>query len=246
MRKFVFLFLFSSLSVVTFAQIRVATAANLVFPAQEIKTAFEKKYGEKVDIITASSGVLCTQIQQGAPFDIFLSADMDYPETLSKENLTVASPKAFTFGQLIVWTSAKTTPKELNNLLQNKSTKTIAIAQPELAPYGEEAMKYLKKNHLLNKIKSKLVYGESIGKVNQYIATGVVDVAFTSNSAMFAKELKNKGFWLKLPQEIGIPHGVVIIKNTSKMAVAQQFYQFLFSTEGQAILEKYGYTKVGQ
>lgn len=246
MRKLVFLFLLLVLNFRLSAQIRVATASNLIFPAQEIKIAFEKKYGEKVDVITASSGVLCTQIQQGAPFDIFLSADMDYPETLFRENLTVASPKPFTFGQLIIWTSTQIAQKELTRFLESNAVKTIAIAQPALAPYGEEAIKYLKNNNLLEKVKNKLVYGESIGRVNQYIATGVVEVAFTSNSVMFAKELKNKGLWLKLPQKSRIPHGVVIIKSSNKMEQAQQFYQFLFSSDGQAILEKYGYTKVGE
>ncbi len=229
-------------SFASFAQIRVATAANLIFPLKEIKVAFEKKYAEKVEIISAASGILCTQIQQGAPFDVFLSADMVYPETLFKKNLTVQSPQVFTLGKLVVWTKKKIIINELNALLENANTQIIALAQPTLAPYGAEAINYLKKNNLLVAVKSKLVYGESIGKVNQYISAGAVDVGFTANSAMFAEELKSKGFWLELPQK-GIPHGLVILRNSAQMKIAELFYLYIFSEDAQAIFKKYGYSR---
>lgn len=243
MQKIFFLsFVLLLISANSVAQIRVATAANLALPMQEIKVAFEKKYAEKVEIIAAASGVLCTQIQQGAPFDVFLSADMTYPEVLSKKKLTMQSPKSFTLGRLVVWSKKKTNINELIAFLASANIQTIAVAQPTLAPYGAEAISYLKNNKLLAKVKSKLVYGESIGKVNQYIAAGVVDVAFTANSAIFAEELKDKGFWIEIPHNVGIPHGAVVIKSTAKAKIAQLFYEYLFSEEVKVILKKFGYT----
>lgn len=241
MKKSFFLFLLFCVSADCFAQIRVAAAANLLLPMQEIKIAFEKKYAEKIEIIAAASGILCAQIQQGAPFDVFLSADMSYPELLFKKGLTLQSPKPFALGRLVLWSKKKTTSDGLILFLAGASIQTIAIAQPTLAPYGAEAINYLKKNNLLAKVKSKLVYGESIGKVNQYISVDAVDVAFTANSAMFAEELKGMGNWLELPHKASIPHGVVVLKSTAKTKVAQLFYEYLFSEEVKAILKKFGY-----
>jgi molybdate transport system substrate-binding protein len=175
MKKFSLTFYILLLStVVSFAQnkLTVAAAANVQFVMAELVKDFESTTGIKTDIILGSSGKLTAQIKEGAPYDIFVSADMKYPEELYKSGFATGSPKVYANGLLVLWTiQTDSKPDADLKILTSNAIKKIAIANPATAPYGEasvEAMNYYK---VYDQVKDKLIYGESISQTNQYIIT---------------------------------------------------------------------------
>ena len=246
---FCIVFLISS-AIVVYAQpiqpINIAVAANLLFPMQKIEQLFEAQYPEKINLISASSGVLTAQISNGAPYHLFLSADMKYIQTLTKNGKTLTEPQVLVHGRLAFWSRQKVTEDQLVQYLKNSPIKSVAIAQPALAPYGQAARNWLQKEELFKGIENKLVYGENVGQVNRYIYSGAVDVAFTAVSALFSEELKDKGHWLLLSAEKEdtelLAHGWVILKGASKeMENVRQFEEFLLSPQAQAVFQEFGY-----
>ncbi|WP_080056437.1 molybdate ABC transporter substrate-binding protein [Spirosoma aerolatum] len=223
--------------------LRVAVAANAQFVMEELKTAFQKKTGVTVETIVSSSGKLTTQIQQGAPYDVFLSADMTYPQTLHKAGLTTAAPVVYAYGSLVLWTMGELPVSANLNVLSDPSVRHIAIANPATAPYGEAAIGFLKAKKLLVAVQAKIVYGESISQVNQYILSGAAEVGFTAKSVVLDPTLAKRGHWVDLPQTgyAPIAQGVVVLKRTSQPKAAEQFLVFLRSPDARRILQKFGY-----
>ncbi len=217
--------------------LKIAVAANVQPALEKIAALFEKEQDIKIEIISASSGKLVSQIYQHAPFDIFLSADMDYPAQLYEKGFTKESPKVYSRGILVIWAKK---PELLKNIA-GKEIKKIAIAQPDLAPYGKKAVEYLKEEGIYGKIESKLVFAESISQVNQYILSEVVDIAFTSNSACHIPEIKEKGIWKTLDKEI--PHGLVVLNygQENHPVECRLFEEFIFSKKAQDIFKEFGY-----
>lgn len=227
-------------------EINVAVAANARFAANELKEEFFREKGIKANMIISSSGKLSAQIKNGAPFDMFLSADTSYPEILAKEGYSLNKPEIYAYGSLVLWTFRDiSSDKNIYNLLTDNNIKKIAIANPALAPYGKEAMNVLKYNNLENKLKGKLVFAESISQVNNYINTKTVDLGFSSKSTVMAPEMKNKGNWLEIDknQYSPIAQAMIIIKSgkPEKEAMAKEFFQYILSENGRRILGNYGY-----
>jgi len=226
-------------------QITVAAAANVQFTLDELKSEFTKETGIDVKTVIGSSGKLTSQIENGAPFDVFMSADMDYPKRLSADGMTLEGPKIYAYGYLVLWTFKDLDLSKGVAGLSDTSIRKIAIASPRAAPYGRQAINAMKYNHLYPGIVSKLVYGESISQANQFITTGAVDIGFTAKSVVLAPHMKDKGKWIEVDPRIYEPiaQGVIVLKyaeqNHSKEARA--FYDFLFSAPAQEILKKYGY-----
>lgn len=225
-------------------KIVVAVAANAQYVMTEIEKQFEKQTGKQVELIKGSSGKLTAQIKEGAPFDIFLSADMEYPQILHKEGLTTSEPKIYGYGTLVLWTLKDVSPFNVNDILSS-AIKTIAIANPKVAPYGEAAISVMNYYKLHEKAKPKLVYGESISQVSQYIISKSADIGFTAKSVVLSPEMKGKGKWIDLDKKSYEPiaQGVVLLKCSSQRnkAGAEQFYNYLFSDQAKSIFKKYGY-----
>ena len=222
----------------------VAAASSLQLVLQEISDLFEKETQAKVEIVYGSSGKLTAQIQNGAPFDIFLSADMECPETVYKEGLAFNRPKQFVSGGLVLWTIKDIDLSRGFEILFEDTIRKIAIADPKTAPYGLQAVNaigFYKKD-----VGKKLVYGESIGQVNQFIISGAADVGFTAKSVVLAPNLKGKGKWVDVDPKSYSPiaQGVVVLKHAKEndLKKSQQFFDFLFSDKAQEIFKKYGYT----
>ena len=232
------------LSLATFAQqLRVAVAANAQFVSQKLKEEFKKQTGMDADLTVSSSGKLTAQIEQGAPFDVFMSADMKYPQELSDKGLTTDKPVIYAYGTLVMWSLQKRNlSKGLNTLLSSDINK-IAVANPKLAPYGEATIAALTKQNLLEKAEPKMVYGESISQVNQYLLTGAADIAFTAKSVVLDTAMAGKGNWVEVSKSLYNPiaQGVVMIKGSANAEAGKKFYQFLFSKKAKAIFVKYGY-----
>ncbi|MFD2570892.1 molybdate ABC transporter substrate-binding protein [Spirosoma soli] len=223
--------------------LRVAVAANAQFVMESLSDAFQKQTGVTIEPIVSSSGKLTTQIQQGAPFDVFLSADMDYPNALHKQGLTTTAPTVYAYGSLVLWTLGNLPISADLKVLQNSAVRHIAIANPALAPYGQAAMSLLKYRNLVETTKAKLVYGESISQVNQYILSGAAEVGITAKSVVLDPSLKQRGRWVDLPPPgySPIAQGVVVLKRSSQAKTAQQFVQFLRSSTARRIIQQYGY-----
>jgi molybdate transport system substrate-binding protein len=226
--------------------INIAVAANLLFPMQKIEELYEAKYNDNIHLISASSGVLTAQINNGAPYHLFFSADMKYPQLLAENGKTLTQPQVLVKGRLVSWSKQKFTEAQLIQFLKSEQIKTIAIAQPSLAPYGQAAKNWLEKEGIFKGIENKLVYGENVGQVNRYIYSGAVEVAFTAVSAMFSEELKDKGYWLLLANEKEddalLAHGwVILISASNKMDKVKQFIEFLSTPAAKEVFRDFGY-----
>jgi molybdate transport system substrate-binding protein len=223
----------------------VAVAANVQFAFDEIKTIFEENTGIPVNGIIASSGTLTTQIKNGAPFDIFLSADTEYSETLFTQGLTHDAPEIYAYGTLVLWTLSDINLSDGIQILTKPSVKKIAMPTPQTAPYGRQAMNTLKHYRLYESVNSKLVYGKSIAQTNQFIASRAVDIGFTSKSVVLAPHMKDQGKWIEVDKDTYEPiaQTAVILKFTEdeNLPSAQKFYDFLFSQKARDIFQKYGY-----
>ncbi|TDB60011.1 molybdate ABC transporter substrate-binding protein [Arundinibacter roseus] len=224
----------------------IATAANVQFVMQELQKTFEKDTGIKTELIVGSSGKLTAQIREGAPFDLFVSADTRYPQELFENGGTEGPPKIYAKGALVLWSRDSTVAPELSQLTTS-AVRKIALANPRTAPYGEAAVQVLQKAGLYESVNSKLVYGESIAQTSQYVSTGAADMGFTALSMVLSPSLKNAGRWTLLDTTSYAPieqAAVLLLHSESspKRQPSQQFYDFLFSEKARAIFEKYGYT----
>ncbi len=226
-------------------KVTIAVANNMQYAMEEIVVAFEKKYTVKVEVSASSSGTLTTQIKQGAPFDVFISANMKYPNTLFEEGFTTANPKVYAYGSLVLWTlDDLDISKGIQSLLSD-NFKKIAIANPETAPYGIAAVEAMKNAVLYDSLNSKLIWGEGIGQVNQYIKSKSVDAGITSKSVLFSNKIKQKGNHIEIDKKLYKPisQGVVLLKSGKEKNLknAKLFYNFMFSDETKSILTKFGY-----
>jgi molybdate transport system substrate-binding protein len=194
--------------------LRVAVAANAQFASQALKQAFEKQYPAKVELVVSSSGKLTAQIENGAPYDVFLSADMRYPQALYEKGATLDTPRIYALGSLVLWSLKKIPDGKGAGILLSDGVRTIALANPATAPYGVAAVQCMKKEGIYARVKNKLVYGESIAQVNQYLLMGAADIVFTARSVVGAPHLKNKGYWIAAPPPSYSPiaQGAVILK----------------------------------
>ncbi|MBC7451448.1 MAG: molybdate ABC transporter substrate-binding protein [Cytophagales bacterium] len=239
------LYIVFSASIFQQQPITIAVAANAQYAMKSIEKQYEAETGKQIDLIIGSSGKLCAQIREGGPFDIFLSADMEYPQALYTEGLTTAVPKSYGNGVLVLWTMKDIKTLSMNSLLQT-DIKHIAIANPKLAPYGEAAISALNHHKLYEKVLPKIVYGESLSQVNQYVSTQTADIGFTAKSVVLSPEMVNKGTWVEIDAKAYAPivQGAVLLKKSLQRNHAEdalQFYNYLYSAKAKAIFKQYGY-----
>lgn len=222
-------------------KLNIATAANVQFAMEELTDSFTKASGIPCEIIIGSSGKLMAQIREGAPFHVFVSADMKYPNTLFVDGLTTAKPDVYAQGTLVLWSLQDQVPS-LDAL--RESSGKIAMANPDIAPYGRAARESLQKYGLYDEFADRLIFGESIAQTNQFILSGAVDAGFTAKSVVVSPKIKDQGTWTEIPDDSYAPieQGVVVIRTGDGMEEkAEKFRQFLLSDEARSILEEYGY-----
>ena len=221
--------------------LNIATSANMQFAMSEIVSEFKKDNDIKIELIVTSSGKLTSQIEQGAPFDVFVAANTKYPAYLDSLGLTTSAPKVYAQGKLGLWTLKEFSPTL--NLLTTDTIQKIAIANPKTAPYGKASIDVLKHNGIYERVKHKLVFGESISQVNQFITTGSADIGFTAYSVVSIVEMKTFGKWttINLNEHRKILQAAVVLKESTNPEKAKAFYNFLFSERAREILNKYGY-----
>lgn len=223
----------------------VAAAANVQFAMEEIKQTFEKQSGIHLEIITNSSGKLTAQITNGAPFDVFLSADMKYPESLYASGQADSLPKIYAYGVLVLWTMEDLDLTEGVSILAKEQIHKIAIADPRNAPYGKAAEEVLKFYHIYDRVVQKLVYGRSISQANQYIVSGAAEAGFSAKSVVLSPAMKGRGRWMEIDPAAYTPiaQGAAILKYGKEKhpEAARAFFNFLFSEAARSIFQNYGY-----
>jgi len=233
------------LTTMAFSQITVACAANVQFAMEEIKAAYEKTNGN-ISVVYGASGNLTTQIKNGAPFDIFVSADTDFPDSLFAAHAAVTKPKIYAYGKLILWTMNDALLMDGRlEFLKNNSITTIAIPDPKRAPYGRETIKALTKSGVLAAVKSRLVYGESISQAANYVLSKAALVGFNAKSIVLAPKMKGKGKWVEVDSMLydKIEQAAVILRygKDNNPTVSNKFYVYLYGQQARAIFIKYGY-----
>ena len=223
--------------------LRVAVAANLQAVVKELQSGFKKSTGITIVTIAGASGNLTSQIKNGAPFDVFLSADMVFPEALFKGGFAVKRPVVYAQGSLIICSSQNIGFENWERTLLTERVQKIAIANPAIAPYGKAAEQALKKRGILDDIAAKIVHGESISQINTYITTGVVDVGFTTRALVADPANKTPLYWEIVDPKLYAPieQGMVVLKSSANKVNAEKFYKYMQSADAKKILEEYGY-----
>lgn len=228
------------------ATVTVAVAANVKTAFGDMAAAFTNVSGIEVKRVVASSGKIASQVKNGAPYDVFLSADTEFPEALYKQGYAAGEPQIYAYGALVLWTRSPLALEKGLAALIDPSVKKVAIANPRLAPYGREAMKAIHYHKLMSALEPRLVYGESIAQVNQYVDTGTADAGFTAKSVVLAPETASRGHWIEVPAESYDPiaQGAVILKHgwDENAEASRKFFAFLFTPAARAVFRKYGYT----
>jgi len=223
-------------------KLRVATAASAQFVMEEIGNKFGEAHNIKVEVITSSSGKLTTQILNSAPFDLFFAANMKYPDEVFSEGKSDSAPQVYGFGIPVLWTLHDDIKLNANGkFLCDPKVEKIAIANPKTAPYGEMAVRYLKAVGIYESIEPKLVYGESISQVNEYVVNKTVEVGISAKSIVLSSNIEEKGTFVELGDNYRIAQGCVILSNTESDDLKQEFLDYVFSKEGRAIFVDFGY-----
>lgn len=238
--------LFSASSPVLAAgSITVAVAANVKFAFRALETTFTKETGIAVREVVSSSGTITAQVLNGAPFDVFLSADTDYPERLRRQGLTASPAKVYAYGTLVLWTMKDLDLSRGVPLLTEDAIGKVAIANPKLAPYGRESISAMTHYHVYAAVEPKLVYGQNISQTTQYIESQAADVGFTAKSVVLAPNMKGKGHWVEIPHDAYQPiaQAAVILKHgrDQNALAAKKFFDFIYSPPARAIFARYGY-----
>lgn len=225
--------------------ITVATAANMKYAVTDIAKVFTKESGIDVKIITGASGKLTQQIMSGAPYDAFLSADVEYPAKLAQGGFTTTPVQVYAYGTLVLWSDTGPDLSKGVAVVADPSVKKIAVANPKTAPYGIEAMNAMKYYKVSDKVDGKLIIAESISQVGAYVTTKAVDVGFMAKSIVLAPEMKNVGKWVEIDDKAynTIDQAMVGLKNGSpeNQIAAKKFIRFMSSAKALAILKASGY-----
>jgi len=228
--------------------ITVAAAADLNYAMNELAGRFETAKGTKVTLSFGASGNLFSQIQSGAPFDLFFSADEDYSKKLVNTGVADASSlRIYALGHLVLWVPNNSSfdPQKLQmELLNQPGVTRIAIANPEHAPYGRAAMTAIEHYGLIDKLAGKLVFGENVSQAAQFVQSGNAQAGLIAMSLAKSPAMESAGrFWV-LPSDSypELKQAAVIVSASKHKKAAQAFMDFVLSPEGAATLRKYGLT----
>ena len=226
------------------AEVNVAVAANFTAPMKRIAEEFEKDTGHKAVLSYGATGRFYAQITNGAPFDVFLSADDETPARLEKEGVAVANSR-FTYatGRLVLWSAKPGLVDEKAAVLLRNEFRYLAISAPKLAPYGTAAMETLTKIGMLPLLQAKLVTGDSTGQTFNMISSGNADLGFVAMSQVFEDgKLKSGSAWV-VPAHLHSPlqQDAVLLKRGKSNPAALQLLTFMKSDQARAIMNSYGY-----
>jgi molybdate transport system substrate-binding protein len=238
---FVLIVLMSSISAFAEGKISVAVASNFISVFKEMAADFEAKTKIKVEGTFSSTGNLYSQITNGAPYDLFLSADEERPAKLNKDG-AADTPFIYAKGQAILWSANMDLckAKTWQDALKNEQVKKIAIANTQTAPYGSAAKKALEKVGMWDSLQSKLVNAQDIAQSFQYASTSAVDAGFCAMSATVSPEGK-KGCFFVINEAPEVVQSACLLKRTTSRAAGEKFIEYLSSPAAKEIKVRFGY-----
>ena len=230
------------------AAVSVAAAANLVYALDALNTAFAHSAPDSaVNTTIGASGGLFAQIKNGAPFDVFLSADTEYPRQVVAAGLgDAATLRTFATGRLVLWTTRPNLPvNDIAALVADPRVTKLALAQPKTAPYGRAAQAALEKIGVWREAQRKLVIGENITQTAQFVETGNADAGFVALSLVRSPKLANRGRWSEvapaLYASVSLEHAAVLTTRGATNPAARRYLEFLGSAPARKILREFGY-----
>ena len=227
--------------------VNVAAAADLKFAMAELAAQFEKASGAKLDVTYGSSGNFLTQIENGAPFDLFFSADSEYPKKLEAAGLAEPGTlREYAVGRIVIWTPSDS---EINaaivgwKRLLAQRVKKIAIANPEHAPYGRAAVAAIKKAGIYEQVKDKLIYGENISQAAEFVQSGNAQAGIVALSLALSPAMKNGNRW-EIPADSYPPikQAVIVLKASKNKDASRRFLEFVGGPQGREILQRFGFS----
>jgi molybdate transport system substrate-binding protein len=225
----------------------IVAAANVQTALDSIVRDFEKAHPlVEVSVTYGASGKLYEQINNGAPFDIFLSADMELPQKLKEKRLLISEVKLYATGQMVLWSKQFNVEQRGMECLTDANIRKIAIANPAAAPYGKRAIESMKYYKQYNALESKLVYGENITQTSQFVSSGAAQVAFVALSTALSPALQKEGgnyFLIPSSSYHALQQGMVMLKHAEGNANASLFFDFMLGSSAQNILQHNGYLK---
>lgn len=225
-------------------RITVAAASDLKFALGDIVSAFLAAHpGETVEVVYGSSGRFNAQIRQGAPYDLFFSADIAYPRALAAAGYAAAPVETYAFGRIVLWSTLLDARQlTLASLAEPRITR-IAIANPKHAPYGKRAEEALRAAGLWERIESKLVYGDSITHTAQFVQTGNAQVGIIALALALSPELSRQGGYWLIPDDLHEPleQGFMITRRAQDNALARRFAAFMHSDAARETMRRYGF-----
>jgi len=225
-------------------KINIAAAADLKFAMDEIVAKFrEANAKDDVDVIYGSSGKFYTQIQQGAPYDLYFSADIAFPRELAKSGFSFSEVMPYAFGRIVLWSATMEANKMSLDSLTSSKISHIAIANPKHAPYGKRAEEALRASRLWERVEPKLVYGENIAHTAQFVQTGNAQVGIIALSLALNPALANKGGYWLIPDTLHAPleQAFIITKRAQGSDLAKKFADYMRSSATRTIMTKYGF-----
>ncbi|WP_346380314.1 molybdate ABC transporter substrate-binding protein [Acidithiobacillus sp.] len=226
------------------AEVQVAVAANFAAPMKKIAAEFERATGDKAVLSLGSTGNFYAQIKNGAPYQVFLSADAATPRKLEREGLAVAGT-GFTYaiGKLVLWSAQPGFIDAGGEVLKKENFRHLAVANPQLAPYGAAALETLRKLGLLATLTPKLVQGQNIAQTYQFVASGNAQLGFVALSQAYeGGKLKSGSAWI-VPADLYHPirQDAVLLKPGAANPAARALMRFLKGAQARAVIQDYGY-----
>ncbi len=221
----------------------IAIAADLKFAMSELVSMFEKNNPDAhIEVVSGSSGKFYQQISNGAPFDFYFSADIEYPRKLKEAGFAVSEVKPYATGRLVLWSRNKSVMQGLAVLTEATFTK-IAIANPLHAPYGKCAKASLEYYGLIDKLTSKLVFGENVAQTAQFAQTGAADAAIIALSLAISPTMRGKGYYYLIDERSHpqLEQGYVVLKHAKDNQLTEKFSGFLASNEARKIFRDNGF-----
>jgi molybdate transport system substrate-binding protein len=224
----------------------VAAAADLQAAMPELVDQYQKQSGKTVQVVYGSSGNFYQQIQNGAPYDVFFSANLDYAKKLDAAGMAEpGSLYQYATGKIVLWVpnSSKVDFKEGLRALLDPAIKKVSIANPEHAPYGQAAVTAMQKTGVYEQVKNELVLGENISQAASFAVSGAADAGIIAMSLALSPNMKDKGRYVEVPAETypAIEQACVIVKASSKKGEAKGFLDFVKSAPSKEVLKKYGF-----
>ena len=242
--------LIAGVNVAVAEEITIAAASDLNFVFRELAAEYEKATGDRVRLSLGSSGNFYAQIQNGAPFDLYFSADIAYPRKLEEAGLAVpGSLYPYAVGRIVLWTG-KDSLLDLSKgleILREPTIKKIAIANPKHAPYGRAAVAAMEQAQVYDRVKAKLVLGENISQAAQFVESGSAEVGIIAMSLALAPPMQAAGRYWEIPVETYPPieQGAVVLTGGKNQERAKAFLAFVQGAEGQAMMKRYGFVIPG-